>query len=238
MLSSSFWRSITLAELWSIRSMSMRLEVVRMTGVFGCSRITTGRLPMWSRWQCVMMMRSSVRPRSGFRSGVAARPTFFGLRPQSTRTFRSPSWMNNELAPMPPSRFRSVSFIQRRRKTRTRLRTSQKLRNGVSRESKVARPGARDRELERREDDVDLVAEIIDAVKTAVGRRVEAGDMITVVGKLLARREARRLAPGEEFSYNSYHVTGLDATAHGSFHGVDDLGHKIHVILPPFELAI
>lgn len=50
--------------------------------------------------------------------------------------------------------------------------------------------------------------------------------------------ETPRLAPGEEFSYNSYHVTGLDATAHGSFHGVDDLGHKIHVILPPFELAI
>jgi ApaG protein len=50
--------------------------------------------------------------------------------------------------------------------------------------------------------------------------------------------ETPRLGPGEEFSYNSYHVTGIDATAHGSFHGVDDLGHKIHVILPPFELAI
>jgi ApaG protein len=50
--------------------------------------------------------------------------------------------------------------------------------------------------------------------------------------------ETPRLAPGEEFSYNSYHVTGVDAVAHGSFHGVDELGRKVHVILPPFELTI
>lgn len=47
-----------------------------------------------------------------------------------------------------------------------------------------------------------------------------------------------RLAPGEEFSYNSYHVTGLDARAHGSFHGVDELGQKIHVMLPPFDMTV
>lgn len=50
--------------------------------------------------------------------------------------------------------------------------------------------------------------------------------------------ETPRLAPGEQFSYNSYHVTGLDAVAHGSFHGVDDHGEKIHVLLPPFALRI
>ncbi len=50
--------------------------------------------------------------------------------------------------------------------------------------------------------------------------------------------ETPHLAPGEEFSYNSYHVTGIDACAHGSFHGVDDLGRKVHVILPPFDLNI
>lgn len=50
--------------------------------------------------------------------------------------------------------------------------------------------------------------------------------------------ETPYLAPGEEFSYNSYHVTGMDACAHGSFHGVDDQGQKVHVILPPFELTI
>ena len=50
--------------------------------------------------------------------------------------------------------------------------------------------------------------------------------------------ETPRLAPGEQFSYNSYHVTGVDANAHGSFHGVDELGNKIHVLLPPFEMTI
>ncbi len=50
--------------------------------------------------------------------------------------------------------------------------------------------------------------------------------------------ETPRLGPGEEFSYNSYHVTGCDATAHGSFHGVDELGRRVHVLLPPFTMAI
>lgn len=50
--------------------------------------------------------------------------------------------------------------------------------------------------------------------------------------------ETPRLAPGEAFSYNSYHVTGCDAESHGSFHGVDEHGNKIHVILPPFALRI
>lgn len=50
--------------------------------------------------------------------------------------------------------------------------------------------------------------------------------------------ETPRLAPGEQFSYNSYHVTGLDAAAHGSFHGVDEFGNRIHVVLPPFEMNI
>ena len=50
--------------------------------------------------------------------------------------------------------------------------------------------------------------------------------------------ETPRLSPGEQFSYNSYHVTGEDAVAHGCFHGVDEAGRKIHVQLPPFELRI
>ena len=50
--------------------------------------------------------------------------------------------------------------------------------------------------------------------------------------------ETPRLSPGEQFSYNSYHVTGIDARALGSFHGVDELGHKVHVMLPPFDLTI
>ena len=50
--------------------------------------------------------------------------------------------------------------------------------------------------------------------------------------------ETPRLAPGEEFSYNSFHVTGVDAVVHGSFHGIDEAGRKVHVILPPFEMNI
>lgn len=50
--------------------------------------------------------------------------------------------------------------------------------------------------------------------------------------------EMPRLAPGEQFSYNSYHVTGCDACAHGSFHGVDEQGRRVHVILPPFDMRL
>ena len=50
--------------------------------------------------------------------------------------------------------------------------------------------------------------------------------------------ETPRLTPGEAFSYNSYHVTGCDARASGSFHGTDETGARIHVILPPFNLVI
>lgn len=50
--------------------------------------------------------------------------------------------------------------------------------------------------------------------------------------------ETPRLEPGEQFSYNSYHITGVEAVAQGSFHGVDENGRKIHVILPAFELNV
>jgi ApaG protein len=61
-------------------------------------------------------------------------------------------------------------------------------------------------------------------------RQVIEGDKI--VG------ESPRLAPGEEFSYNSHHVTGRDARVLGCFHGADEAGTKVHVLLPPFDLAI
>lgn len=50
--------------------------------------------------------------------------------------------------------------------------------------------------------------------------------------------EMPRLTPGEQFSYNSYHVTGMNVRVHGSFHGIDDRGEKIHVALAPFEMRI
>jgi ApaG protein len=61
-------------------------------------------------------------------------------------------------------------------------------------------------------------------------RQVIEGDKI--VG------ETPRLGPGEEFSYNSHHVTGSNARVHGCFHGVDDSGAKVHVLLPPFDLVL
>ena len=63
------------------------------------------------------------------------------------------------------------------------------------------------------------------------------GSQLVIEGEKIVG-EVPRLAPGEKFSYNSYHVTGLDARAHGSFHGVDELGNRVHVILPPFEMNI
>jgi ApaG protein len=61
-------------------------------------------------------------------------------------------------------------------------------------------------------------------------RRVIEGDKI--VG------ETPRIAPGESFSYNSYHVAGCDAVAQGSFHGADEAGRAVHVLLPAFAMRI
>lgn len=80
-----------------------------------------------------------------------------------------------------------------------------------------------------------------DRAVTLLGRKwvvvQEDGRRLVIEGDKIVG-ETPRLAPGEEFSYNSYHVTGTAATAHGSFHGVDEAGRKIHVVLPPFELTI
>jgi ApaG protein len=80
-----------------------------------------------------------------------------------------------------------------------------------------------------------------DRIVTLLGRKwvVEHADgtRLVIEGDKIVG-ETPRLSPGEQFSYNSYHVTGIDATAHGSFHGVDEFGRKVHVILAPFELNI
>ncbi len=46
------------------------------------------------------------------------------------------------------------------------------------------------------------------------------------------------LAPGEHFSYNSYHVTAGHAWVHGSFHGLDETGRHIFVLIPGFALEV
>src|SRR5665213_2948744 len=180
---SSLWRSMTLAELWSIRSISIRLEVDMRTTAFGCSLIVTGRLPMWSRWQWVTMIRSRFLPRRGAWSGAARRPTFFGCRPESIRMLRSPSCTNSELAPMPPSRFRSVSFISWPY-SREAPRTTQAQRPGPQ---KIH--SARHDKVEGRQEHVDLRPRLVDPVEPALDVRVAAGHVVAVVGELLAGRE-------------------------------------------------
>jgi len=65
----------------------------------------------------------------------------------------------------------------------------------------------------------------------------EDGSQLVIEGDKIVG-ETPRLSPGEQFSYNSYHVTATSARSHGSFHGVDDLGRHIHVILPAFTMAV
>ena len=80
-----------------------------------------------------------------------------------------------------------------------------------------------------------------DRVVTLLGRKwvvVHAdGSRLVIEGDKIVS-ETPRLAPGEEFSYNSYHVAGCDGTAHGCFHGIDEHGQKIHVMLPPFAMVV
>jgi ApaG protein len=80
-----------------------------------------------------------------------------------------------------------------------------------------------------------------DRIITLLGRKWvilhEDGSRIVVEGDKIVG-ETPRLAPGEQFSYNSYHVTGCNASASGSFHGVDEFGHHVHVMLAPFEMVI
>lgn len=80
-----------------------------------------------------------------------------------------------------------------------------------------------------------------DRTITLLGRKwvIQHGDgeSLVVEGDKIVG-ETPRLPPGEQFSYNSYHVTGTDAQALGSFHGVDEFGNRIHVILPPFDMLI
>ncbi|HKB92356.1 MAG TPA: ApaG domain [Opitutaceae bacterium] len=80
-----------------------------------------------------------------------------------------------------------------------------------------------------------------DRTVTLLGRKwivVHAdGSSLVIEGDKIVG-ETPKLNPGEEFSYNSYHVTGQNARAHGSFHGVDEFGNRVHVVLPPFDCEI
>ena len=63
------------------------------------------------------------------------------------------------------------------------------------------------------------------------------GDRLIVEGDKIVGHTPD-LAPGEHFSYNSFHLTASDARAEGSFHGVDGDGTRVHVRIPPFRMEI
>ncbi|MDQ8192869.1 ApaG domain [Coraliomargarita sp. SDUM461004] len=67
--------------------------------------------------------------------------------------------------------------------------------------------------------------------------RETSGHQQVIEGEGIVGKEPT-LAPGEHFSYNSYHMTHCDCTANGSFHGVDSEGRAIHCRIPEFDMKI
>lgn len=65
----------------------------------------------------------------------------------------------------------------------------------------------------------------------------EDGSRVVVEGDKIVG-ETPRLTPGEEFSYSSYHISAISAVAHGSFHGIDDLGRHVYTVLPAFPMLV
>ena len=80
-----------------------------------------------------------------------------------------------------------------------------------------------------------------DRIVTLLGRKWVIqhadGSQLVIEGEKIVG-ETPRIPPGEHFSYNSYHVTGVDARAQGCFHGVDEFGKKVHVFLPVFDMIV
>ena len=65
----------------------------------------------------------------------------------------------------------------------------------------------------------------------------ENGETVVVEGDKIVGHTPK-LAPGEEFSYNSFHLTATDCRASGSFHGLDEFENRVFVKIPPFSMKI
>ncbi len=63
------------------------------------------------------------------------------------------------------------------------------------------------------------------------------GPRLVVEGDGIVGQEPR-LAPGEQFSYHSRHFTAVSASAEGSFHGLDEDGRHIYVLIPKFDMPV
>lgn len=65
----------------------------------------------------------------------------------------------------------------------------------------------------------------------------EGSDMTVVEGDGVVGQKPV-LEPGEDFSYNSYHVTAADAVAEGAFFGRTDSGEWVCARIPSFQLNV
>lgn len=63
------------------------------------------------------------------------------------------------------------------------------------------------------------------------------GSKVVIEGDKIVQ-QTPRLAPGESFSYNSYHVSDQDCAAEGAFHGRDEDGAAVFTRIPRFEMNI
>ncbi|MFM2242270.1 MAG: hypothetical protein RLZ97_1125 [Verrucomicrobiota bacterium] len=75
---------------------------------------------------------------------------------------------------------------------------------------------------------------------TIEGRKwlVREGEETTVVEGQGVVGQTPGIAPGEVFSYNSYHVIAADAEAEGAFFGRTDAGIWGFVRIPRFEMKV
>jgi ApaG protein len=63
------------------------------------------------------------------------------------------------------------------------------------------------------------------------------GDVDVIEGDKVVGKTPE-LAPGQSFSYASFHLVGTGANVSGAFHGVDEAGSLITVPIAPFELEV
>ena len=67
--------------------------------------------------------------------------------------------------------------------------------------------------------------------------REEGGEVTVVEGDGVVG-QTPVLEPGEDFSYNSYHVTAVNAGVSGAFFGTTLSGSKVRIRMPDFELEL
>ena len=67
--------------------------------------------------------------------------------------------------------------------------------------------------------------------------REDAGEVTVVEGDGVVG-QTPNLGPGEDFSYNSYHVTAGNGTAEGAFFGQTEGGDWVFTRIPPFRLEV